>query len=138
MPKFSRASMENLEGVHPLLADWTLELVVVMNCTVISGVRDMTTQREYVALGVSKTMNSMHLIQPDGYGHAVDLAPYPIKYERTRQFDLLAGMGWMLAHKMGINILWGGDWDRDLNVYDQNFNNLGHFQIQSDYVVRAA
>jgi len=138
MAMFGKKSMERLEGVHPLLVDWALELVVVMDCTVVSGVRDMTTQREYVALGVSKTMNSMHLVQPDGYGHAVDLAPYPIKWERTRSFDLLAGVGLGLAHKMGILIRWGGDWDQDMDVYDQKFNDIGHFEIKQEYILREA
>jgi len=138
MAMFGKKSMERLEGVHPLLVDWALELVVVMDCTVVSGVRDMTTQREYVALGVSKTMNSMHLVQPDGYGHAVDLAPYPIKWERTRSFDLLAGVGLGLAHKMGLLIRWGGDWDQDMDVYDQKFNDIGHFEIKQEYILREA
>ena len=138
MPRFGKRSMANLEDVHPLLVDWALELVTIMDCSVISGVRDLTTQREYVSLGVSKTMNSMHLIQPDGYGHAVDLAPYPIKLERTRSFDLLAGIGLGLAFKMGIKIRWGGDWDQDMDVYDQRFNDLGHFEIKQAYTVREA
>lgn len=136
MARFGKRSMANLEDVHPLLVDWCLELVTIMDCTVVSGVRDLTTQREYVARGVSKTMNSMHLIQPDGYGHAVDLAPYPIKWERTRSFDLLAGIGLGLAFKMGIKIRWGGDWDQDTDVYDQRFNDIGHFEIKQAYTVR--
>ena len=138
MARFGKRSMANLEDVHPLLVDWALELVTIMDCSVISGVRDLTTQREYVSLGVSKTMNSMHLIQPDGYGHAVDIAPYPIKWERTRSFDLLAGIGLGLAFKMGIKIRWGGDWDQDMDVYDQRFNDLGHFEIKQAYTVREA
>jgi peptidoglycan L-alanyl-D-glutamate endopeptidase CwlK len=121
--------MERLEGVHPLLVDWAFELVTIMDNSVISGVRNLTEQRELVSKGMSKTMKSKHLIQQDGYGHALDLAPYPIKWERTRSFDLLAGVGLGLAAKMGIVIRWGGDWDRDMDVYDQNFNDLGHFEI---------
>ena len=136
MARFGKRSMRNLEGVHPLLVDWALELVTIMDCSVVSGVRDMTTQRQYVSLGVSKTMNSMHLIQPDGYGHAVDLAPYPIKWERTRSFDLLAGIGLGLAFKMGIKIRWGGDFNQNMDVYDENLNDLGHFEIKQAYTVR--
>ena len=70
MARYGRKSMANLEGVHPLLVDWALRLVVIIDNSVIDGVRDLTTQREYVALGVSKTMKSRHLMQDDGYGHA--------------------------------------------------------------------
>jgi peptidoglycan L-alanyl-D-glutamate endopeptidase CwlK len=108
----------------------------VFDHSVVSGVRGLTTQREYVALGVSKTMDSMHIIQPDGYGHALDLAPYPIDWSDTRRFDLLAGYGLMLAHEMGIPIRWGGDWDRDTQVKDQKFNDLGHFELHTPIAIR--
>ena len=32
-------------------------------------------------------MNSKHLIQSDGYGHAVDLYPYPIDMNRVNKGD---------------------------------------------------
>lgn len=35
--------------------------------------RDIETQRKYLATGKSTTMNSKHLKQSDGYSHAVDL-----------------------------------------------------------------
>jgi len=130
MAKYSKRSMDRLEGVHPLLVDWAFELVTVMDCTVVSGVRSLTTQRQYVATGASKTMKSKHLEQSDGYGHALDLAPYPIDWDRLRSFDLLAGIGLGLAFKMGIHIRWGGDWSQDMDVYDQSFNDVGHFEIQ--------
>ena len=129
MAKYGKRSMHNLNDVHPLLVDWALQLVTVFDNTVVSGVRDLTTQREYVARGVSKTMNSKHLIQKDGYGHALDLAPYPVDWSDTRRFDLMAGYGLMLAIKMNIPIRWGGDWDRDTQVKDQKFHDLGHYEL---------
>ena len=129
MAKYGKRSMERLEGVHPLLVDWAFEVVAVMDNSVVCGVRSLTTQRQYVATGASKTMNSKHLIQDDGYGHALDLAPYPIDWDKLRSFDVLAGVGLGIAYKMGITIRWGGDWDRDLDVYDQSFNDVGHFEL---------
>lgn len=137
MARFGKRSMENMEGVHPLLVDWALELVTIMDCKVISGVRDMTTQREYVALGVSLTMNSKHLIQqPDGYGHALDLAPYPVDFDDLRRFYILAGVGLGLANKMDVPIRWGGRWNIDDDQFRMpKFNDAGHFEI---YHMRAA
>ena len=129
MARFGKRSMDNLEGVHPLLVDWALELVTIMDCSVVSGVRTLTEQRELVAQGMSKTMNSKHIVQPNGYGEALDLAPYPIDWNNTRSFDVLAGVGLGLAFKMGIPIRWGGDWDRDMDVTDQSFNDTGHFEM---------
>ena len=130
MAKFSRTSIEFMEGVHPLLVDWAFELVSIMDCKVVSGVRDRTTQREYVALGVSETVDSKHLIQPDGYGHALDLAPYPVDWDDTRRFGILGGAGIALAKKMDIPIRWGGRWNRkDEQFKMPGFNDMGHFEI---------
>ena len=136
MARYGRKSMRNLEGVHPLLVDWALELVTIMDNSVIDGVRDLTTQRQYVALGVSKTMDSKHLIQGDGYGHALDLAPYPVDWSDHRRFYILAGIGLGLAAKMRLPIVWGGRWNVDDEQFKvPDFNDMGHFQIMSDYGV---
>jgi hypothetical protein len=29
----------------------------------------------------------------------------------------------------GINLRWGGDWDRDSDLKDQTFNDLGHIEV---------
>ena len=58
-----------------------------MDFSVREGVRTPETQKEYVAKGVSKTMASKHLIQPDGYGHAVDLYPSPIDMVKVNKGD---------------------------------------------------
>ena len=126
--------MGHLEGVHPLLVDWCLELVTIIDNSVVDGVRDLTTQREYVALGVSKTMNSLHLVQSDGYSHAVDLAPYPVDWQDHRRFYILAGVGLGLAAKMNIPITWGGRWNPDDDQFKlPSFNDMGHFQIEQPY-----
>jgi len=38
--------------------------------------RTLAQQKEKVRLGYSKTLKSNHLIQPDGFGHAVDCVPW--------------------------------------------------------------
>ena len=138
MPRFSRKSMERLEGVHPLLVDWSLRVVTIMDCSVIYGVRTMTEQRHMVAIGASQTMNSMHLVQPDGYGHAVDLMPYPMEdWGYLRPFDVLGGVGLALAHEMGLKdvIRWGGAWRGGFDINKKGeFQDLMHFEINQPYV----
>ena len=129
MAKFGKTSMSRLEGVHPLLVDWAFRLVTVMDCSVIYGVRTLSEQRVLVEKEASMTMDSYHLIQPDGYGHALDLAPYPIDWNDYKRFYVLIGMGLMLAHDMGIPITNGRDWDGDLDFDDQSFNDFLHWQI---------
>ncbi len=107
-------SRNALEGVHPLLQD-----VVRMTITkteqdfsVTEGIRSFERQREYVYRGVSRTMNSKHLIQPDGLGHAVDLVPY-IHGELRWEIDLCCVIARAMrssAAELGANIRWGGAW----------------------------
>ena len=100
----------------------------------LSLYRDLTTQAEYVRIGASKTMNSKHLIQQDGYGWAVELAHYPIDYDDLRRFYILAGVGIGLAAKMGVPIRWGGRWNVDDDQFKLPvFNDAGHFEIQTGY-----
>jgi peptidoglycan L-alanyl-D-glutamate endopeptidase CwlK len=63
---------------------------------------------------------------------AVDMVPLQtgtIEWNKLRHFDVMAGVVLAAAADLGIHIRWGGDWDGDLNVYDQEFNDLCHFEI---------
>jgi peptidoglycan L-alanyl-D-glutamate endopeptidase CwlK len=133
MARFGRQSLSRLEGVHPLLVDWAFELVTIMDCKIVSGVRDLTDQRRLVEVGASRTMDSMHLIQEDGYGHALDIAPHPVDWDDLKRFYILAGCGIALARKMNIPVRWGGDWDMDMEFDDQKFFDFGHWEIRKSY-----
>ena len=89
MFKFSERSLKNLYGVHPLLAGCVHDVMdlQVMDFTVVEGVRSKERQKELFDAGKTQTMNSKHLIQSDGYGHAVDLYPYPIDMNRVNKGD---------------------------------------------------
>ena len=135
MAKFGKRSMSRLEGVHPTLVDWCFRVVTIMDCSVIYGVRDMTQQRHMVAIGASQTMASMHLVQDaTGYGHAVDLMPYPMKdWEYLTPFHVLGGVGLAVAHEMGLKdiIRWGGAWRGGTNINKEGeFQDLMHFEIR--------
>ena len=131
--KFSTKSLERLEGVHPALVDLCFHVLQVHDCTVVYGVRTREQQIKLVAEGLSKTMNSKHLVQSDGTAHAVDLAPYPLDWNNTKRFYYLAGMMKALAPKYlpdGYVLRWGGDWDMDNDLDDQSFMDLVHFELR--------
>ncbi|KFK93599.1 MULTISPECIES: M15 family metallopeptidase [unclassified Serratia (in: enterobacteria)] len=70
--KFSQRSEGNLVGVNPTLVKVVrraLEISIV-DFSVIEGKRTVERQKQLVATGASKTMDSRHLT-----GHAVDLFP---------------------------------------------------------------
>lgn len=132
MPKFSQRSRDRLKGVHPLLVEVLNEAIKYVDFTVLEGLRDVETQEEYVRTGKSKTMNSKHLMQSDGYSHAVDIAPFPIDWSNRERFTYLGGYIRAIGHMKGVKITWGGDWDSDFNTKDHSFYDGPHFQIELD------
>lgn len=133
--KFSSTSLERLEGVHPVLVDLCFKILQYHDCTVIYGKRTLAEQAELYAKGATKTMNSWHLVQPDGFAYAVDLAPYPIDWDHTKRFYYFAGLMVALARETlpaGYYLRWGGNWDRDEDLDDQTFMDLVHFELRRD------
>jgi hypothetical protein len=72
---------ERLNTVHPDLAAvvrLAATYITEFDLLVVEGARTLAKQKEYVAKGASRTLNSKHLPGPDGYARAVDLAPLPV------------------------------------------------------------
>lgn len=115
----------DLTHIHPKLVDIIIESIVTYPFfRVTEGVRTIEKQKEYVAKGASKTMNSKHLIQPDGWAHAFDVVPLikgKVSWEWEHFYPLISGIG-KVAVKQNTTVVWGGVWDRALN--DLDLNNL--------------
>ncbi len=126
MPKFGKKS-------KAVLATCDVKLQVVMNvviqhfdCSCLSGHRTLQEQRVKVSEGRSKTLNSKHLYNPS---RAIDIAPYPIDWKDRERFTYLAGFVMATAASMGIKLRWLGDADMDTQVKDNDFDDLGHFEV---------
>lgn len=88
--------------------------------TVHDGLRSIKEQREYVRRGVSKTMDSLHLPQSDGYSYAVDLVPYingRLRWEWPPIYHIAAAVR-QASIEVGLSLRWGGVWDRSLHDLD--------------------
>lgn len=129
MATFGAESLKNLEKVHPKLVAICTDAIKIMDFKVLDGVRTVEEQRINVARGKSWTMNSKHLIQPDGFSHAVDLAPFPIVWKDTEEFCVLAGVMRALAFEHGVRLRWGGDWNQNDSTLDERSRDYGHFEI---------
>lgn len=124
--------MQKLNTCHPDLVKIFKEVIAVMDCTIIEGVRSTETQEEYVRTGKSKTRLSKHLKQADGYAHAVDCGVFikgRVEWDDLRYYYYLGGIVKAIADDFGIKIRWGGDWDSDGDFSDQTFNDLVHFEL---------
>lgn len=114
--KFSKRSLDNLKGVHPKLVAVVTRALEIgpIDFVVIEGLRTVERQRELFAKKASKTMNSKHLKQADGYGHAVDLYPNtPRGWDDLPSFRAQATAMFEAAKELGIELRWGGDFNRD-------------------------
>ena len=112
--KLSDRSLKKLEGVHPDMVATVkraIELTTV-DFGVTYGVRTLEEQKKLYASGRSQTMNSRHLIQGDGYSHAVDLVAYDgsdVIWE-INVYDNIADAMAEAANEVGCKIKWGAAW----------------------------
>lgn len=117
-------SLQELQGVHPRLVECVTRAIAIssQDFGVHDGLRTLAEQRTYLASGVSKTMNSKHLRQPDGFSHAVDLVPYingQLRWEWPPIFVIASAM-FAAAHEVRLGLVWGGVWDRR---FPEDFGN---------------
>jgi len=100
----------------------------VMDFSVLESHRTRERQNAAYDAGLSQKR------WPDGkHNHmpstAVDIAPYPIDWNDSERFALLAGVMLAAAKFAGIEIRWGGDWDSDRRTADEKFRDRGHFEL---------
>jgi peptidoglycan L-alanyl-D-glutamate endopeptidase CwlK len=118
--KLSSRSLDRMQGVHPDLVNVVLRAIKIteVDFGVTEGMRTIEKQREYVARGASKTMNSRHLT-----GHAVDLVAYvggAVSWDWPHYHKIAAAMK-SAAKEHGVAIVWGGDWS--------TFKDGPHFEL---------
>lgn len=141
MFKLGKKSMTALEGVHPIIASVVMEAIKItqQDFGVFEGVRTAARQKEYLRRRVTKTLLSKHLIQPDGYGHAVDLVPWVdggYRWEWEPIYDIAVAMD-AAATMQGVadRIRWGGVWDRHMGQYGADTDTAMALAV-SDYTKR--
>jgi peptidoglycan LD-endopeptidase CwlK len=137
MPKFSQRSRDNLKGVHPDLVRVLEHAILGFDFTVICGVRTDAEQKALYAQGRTKpgpkvtwTLNSRHKInKKTGFGHAVDVVPYPLDWNDTLAFDRMAAAILSAAKAEGVRLTWGADWDRDNKPREKGESDSPHFEL---------
>jgi peptidoglycan LD-endopeptidase CwlK len=113
------ASRAKLNGVHPSLIAVVEKAIKIttQDFSVHDGLRTVAQQRALVDKGASKTMDSQHLKQATGYGHAVDLVPYingQLRWEWKPIYHIISAVT-EAANSLGVPLIWGGVWDRKLS-----------------------
>lgn len=107
--KLSKRSMAKLSGVHPdmvAVVQRAIELTPI-DFGITEGLRTTLRQKELVAAGASKTMNSRHIT-----GHAIDVVAY-VGSEVRWDFGLylqIAEAFRQAARELNIPVVWGACW----------------------------
>jgi peptidoglycan L-alanyl-D-glutamate endopeptidase CwlK len=106
-------------------------VVEVRDISIICGIRNRVDQNQMFDEGKSK------LRWPDGkhnvedateLSDAVDIVPWPEQYSDSMTMIHVAGIVMGIAAEMNMQIRWGGDWNRNADLNDQEFKDLWHFE----------
>ena len=146
--RFSQRSLTSLQGVHPNLVRVAHRAIQItsQDFVVTEGVRTKErmwevygkgrTVAECAAKGVpakyakpkeakvtwlSNPLSSNHRAMADGYGHAIDVVPYPVDWDDDKKFHAIAKAMKQAAAELGVRISWGGDWTKN--------RDLPHFEL---------
>ena len=130
MPRFGRTSRRRLKTCDEDLIFLFEEVVKYFDCAVLEGHRGKKLQNKYFKEGKSK------LKFPDGNHNkkpstAIDVVPYPIDWGDRERMSYFAGYVKGIAMMLGIPIRWGGDWNSNNDLKDNNFDDLPHFELRS-------
>lgn len=134
-------SLARLEGVHPDLVRVIKRAAAMArpneDFSVQEGVRTLARQKELYAQGRTKpgkivtwTLKSNHFRNAKtGFGHAVDLTPFPLDWDNLARFDALANLIFRAASIEGVRIRWGADWDQDGKPRERGESDSPHFEL---------
>lgn len=127
-PVFSDTSRQKLATCHEDLVsvcEWAIECY---DFAVIEGHRGKEKQNRMVEEGKSHLAwpESEHNSEPS---RAVDIAPWPIAWSQRDRFYALAGVMHAASRSLGIALRWGGAWNRNRKLPEQQFDDLGHYEI---------
>jgi peptidoglycan L-alanyl-D-glutamate endopeptidase CwlK len=161
---FGKASQARLEGLHPSLRQVLEHAIASSNIdfTIIEGVR--SDEQCYINFGRGRTaaqckaagcpvkyarpqdpkvtwlknpLSSNHRRKSDGFGHAVDIYPYPVSLVFGKKpkdyeplFDQIAKVMFRAAKEVGVSIRWGADWDLDNMPRERGETDNPHFELR--------
>jgi len=120
--RLSQRSMDKLEGVHPAMTGVVERAIQLTDIDfgVTQGVRTLDEQKANVAAGRSQTMASKHLLQDDGFSHAVDVVAYvgsDVSWE-LNMYDNICDAFKTAAEEVGCSVKWGAAWSEgDIRTY---------------------
>lgn len=162
---FGAGSNARMIGLHPLLIQVLRKAITItdIDFMIMEGVR--SDEQCYINFGRGRTeaecalagcpvrfarphdskvtwlnhpLSSNHRKKADGFGHAVDLYPYPVSLVLNAKasayeplFDQIAGVMFTAAEELGIDIRWGADWNMNKIPRERGETDNPHFELRS-------
>lgn len=128
MPNFGAKSKKNYDTLDHRIQEILDEAIKWYDFCILWGHRDEETQEKLYNAGFTQVHypHSKHNSLPS---KAVDIAPFPINWADKIRFYYLGGLIMAIAYIKGYKLRWGADWDMDTDFSDNNFNDIGHFEI---------
>ncbi len=131
--QYSHRSKKRLKTCHMDLEIIFCEVLKTYDHSILDGHRMKEEQNSLYEKNLSKLKFplSKHNKMPS---EGVDVAPWPIDWKNTKRFYHFAGYVFGIAERLldegtiTHKIRWGGDWDSDNDLDDQNFMDLVHFE----------
>jgi peptidoglycan L-alanyl-D-glutamate endopeptidase CwlK len=121
-------SKKKLATCHPDLQTLFNAVDEFYSTLIIEGHRGEAAQNKAFKEGKSK------LEWPTGKHNkapslALDAAPAPLDWDDTYRFIYYAGIVAEFARQLGIKVRWGGDWNRNGKIKEEQFKDLVHFEL---------
>jgi len=128
MYKWGPRSIKHLVTLDERLQKVLNEVIKYVDCSIIEGHRSGERQNKLFEEGRTKVKypHGRHNSNPS---RAVDVVPYPIDWDDRERFHLFAGFVIGIGQSMGIKLRWGGDWNMNFEVDDNNFDDFPHFEL---------
>lgn len=143
--KYGRRSAKKLSTAHSLLQVLMYTIVPKFDNSVIWGWRGEEIQTQAFESGNSEKRwpESKHNFFKEEGGEqipeawALDVGPYnrklkKVDWDDVKSFRYFAGHIKAHANLLGIQLRWGGDWDRDNDASNQKLMDLAHIELVSD------
>lgn len=128
MNHWSAASAARLATCDLRLVAVFDHVLQIVDCSILCGSRDEATQNQMFCDGKS-TLRWPQSKYNQTPSRAIDAAPWPIDWQGRERLSLFAGIVLGVADAHGIRLRWGGDWDRDFTLTDNNFDDLVHLEL---------
>lgn len=133
MAKFGETSRERGASLDPRWHTILDMAIKIFDFAIICGHRNKEDQNKAHETKRSKLRwpKSKHNSKPS---KAVDIAPWDqsiknVDWFNHKRFIWLAGIIQGIAHTKDIKIRWGGDFNMDTYIQDENFLDMAHFEL---------